>query len=119
MNFSIVVAHAKDNVDRATVSLTLANAALEHGHKVRVVLTCEAVRLTVRGYALDMNDEPPFLPVHTLMEHIQAKGGQFFVCTSSMMKRALQKDDMIDGVHFADAAGIVKILAEADRTIQI
>ena len=119
MKLSIVVAYAKDNVDKATIALTLANAALEHGHEVRVILTSEAVRLTVKGYALDMNNEPPFLPVHTLMEHIQAKGGEINVCTPCMSKRALQKEDMIPGVTFVDGIGFVQIIAETDRSIQL
>jgi len=38
MKLAAIIAYAKDNVDKATVGLTLVHAALESGHAVRVAL---------------------------------------------------------------------------------
>jgi predicted peroxiredoxin len=117
MTYAIVVAYAKDNLDKTTIAFTLAKAALEGGHQVRLVLTSEGVRVTVKGFADDMNNGPPFLPLKELIALVQSKGGEVNVCTPCMAKRGLEQKDMIAGVSFIDGAGFVRIVGEADRTI--
>jgi predicted peroxiredoxin len=117
MTYAIVVAYAKDNLDKTTIAFTLAKAALEGGHQVRLVLTSEGVRVTVKGFADDMNNGPPFMPLKELMALVVAKGGEINVCTPCMAKRGLEQKDMIAGVSFIDGAGFVRIVGEADRTI--
>ncbi len=119
MNLCIVVGYAKDNVDKATISFTLAHAAIEDGHKVRVVLTSEGVRIPVRGYADDMNNDPPFLPLRDLIANVLVKGGEINVCTPCMAKRGLHPEDMIPKMQFIDGTGFVRLVAEADRAIQL
>ena len=119
MTYAIVVAYAKDNLDKTTIAFTLAKAALEAGHTVRLVLTSEGVRVTVKGFADDMNNGPPFLPLPELITLVLAKGAQINVCTPCMAKRGLEQKDMIAGVAFIDGAGFVRIIAETDRAIQL
>ena len=49
MTYAIVIAYARDNLDKTTIGLTLAKAAIEGGHGVRVILTSEGVQLTVKA----------------------------------------------------------------------
>jgi predicted peroxiredoxin len=119
MTYAIVVAYAKDNLDKTTIAFTLAKAALEAGHKVRLVLTSEGVRVTVKGFADDMNNGPPFQPLKELLTSVMAKGAEINVCTPCMAKRALDQKDMLTGVTFIDGAGFVRIVGEADRSIQL
>ena len=119
MKFSFLVTYGKDNVDKATISFTLANAALDNGHQVMIVLPSEGVRLTVKGYADDINNRQPFLPFKELMETVIKKGAEINVCMPCMAKRGLTQEDMISGVKFIDGAGLIRIVGEADRTIQL
>jgi predicted peroxiredoxin len=119
MTYAIVVAYAKDNLDKTTIAFTLAKAALEGGHQVRLVLTSEGVRVTVKGFADDMNNGPPFLPLKELIALVQARGAEINVCTPCMAKRGLEQKDMIDGVSFIDGAGFVRIVSETERSIQL
>lgn len=119
MTYAIVIAYAKDNLDKATIGLTLAKAAIEGGHRVRIILTSEGVHLTVNGYADDMNNGPPFLPVHDLIALLLAKGGEISVCTPCMAKRGLEQKHMVPDVLFIDGAGFVRIVGESERTIQL
>jgi uncharacterized protein len=119
MTYAIVVAYAQDNLDKATIGLTLAKAALEGGHRVRLVLTSEGVRLTVKGYADDLSNGPPFLPVKDLLDLLIGRGAEINVCTPCMAKRGLGEDQMIPGVVFIDGAGFVRIVGETERTIQL
>jgi predicted peroxiredoxin len=117
MTYAIVVAYAKDNLDKTTIAFTLAKAAREGGHQARLVLTSEGVRVTVKGFADDMNNGPPFLPLKELIAQVLALGCEINVCTPCMAKRALEQKDMIAGVSFIDGAGFVRIVGEAERTI--
>jgi uncharacterized protein len=120
MTYAIVIAYAKDNVDKTTIGFTLAKAALEGGHTVRLVLTSEGVRVTVAGYADDINNGPPFLPLAELLRLVlAAPGGEINVCTPCMAKRGLTQEQMIAGVKFIDGAGFVRIVGETERSIQL
>ena len=119
MKLAAIVTYAKDNVDKATIGLTLINAALDAGHQVRVALASEGVRLTVKGFADDINNGPPFKPVKALLQDTLQKGGEINVCTPCMKKRNLEQKDMIAGVQFIDGAGLIAILKDCDRTLQL
>ncbi len=120
MTYAIVVAYAEDNVDKATIGFTLAKAALEAGHGVRLILTSEGVRVTLKGYADDINNGPPFLPLGQLVDLVRThEAGEIHVCTPCMAKRGLTQEQMISGVRFIDGSGFVRIIGETDRGIQL
>ena len=113
------MAYAKDNIDKATVGFTLANAALEAGHQVRVALASEGVRLTVKGYSDDINNGPPFKPLKQLIQEVLQKGGEINVCTPCMKKRNLEEKDMIPGVRFIAGAELIAILDQCEKSLQL
>jgi predicted peroxiredoxin len=119
MKLAAIVAYAKDNVDKATIGFTLINAALDAGHTVRVALASEGVRLTVKGYADDIQNGAPFKPMKELLQETFQKGGEINVCTPCMKKRGLEQKDMIPGVQFIDGAGLIAILKDCDKTLQL
>ena len=119
MSFCIVVSHSKDNVDRATVGLTLATAALETGEKVMVAFASEGVRIAVRGYADDMNNGEPFKPIKQLLREILERGGTLHACTPCMKKRNIKDTDLLPGVHLITGTDLIRLLKQADRTIQL
>ena len=49
----VSITHAKDNTDKATVAMVVANAGLVSGQETIVFLSSEGVRLPVTGYADD------------------------------------------------------------------
>ena len=74
MSVSVVIAYGKDNVDKATVSLSLAGAALQGGERVAAILMSEGVRLAVKGYADDMDNCDPFKPMQILIQELFSGG---------------------------------------------
>ena len=53
----ISITCAKDNPDKATVAMVVANTALVSSQEVIVLLSTEGVRLAVKGYADDIREE--------------------------------------------------------------
>lgn len=119
MKLAGIIAYAKDNIDKATIGFTLINAALEAGHKVRVVLTSEGVRLTIKGYSDDIHNGEPFKPLKQLIEEALQKGAEINVCTPCMKKRGLQEKDMIPGVRFITGADLIGILDQTEKSLQL
>lgn len=119
MKLAAIIAYAKDNIDKATVGFTLVNAALDSGHKVKVALASEGVRLTIKNYADGIHNGEPFKPLKQLMDEVLKKGGEINVCTPCMKKRNLEAKDMIAGVQFIAGAELIQILEEADKSLQL
>ena len=119
MSFCVVVSYAKDNIDKATVGLTLANAALDIEEQVSVVFTSEGVRLAVKGYADGIDNGEPFKPMKQLIRQVLEKGGELKVCTPCMQKRGLRESDMIEGVDVIGGLDVIRVLKRADRSIQL
>ena len=119
MKLAAIVAYAKDNIDKATVGFTLVNAALDSGHKVRVALASEGVRLTVKGYSDGIDSGAPFKPLKQLIEEALAKGAEINVCTPCMKKRGLEEKNMIPGVHFIAGPELIAILDQTDKSLQL
>jgi len=119
MKLAAMITYAKDNADKATVGFTLVNAALDAGHQVKVALASEGVRLTVKGYADDINNGAPFKPLKELMADTLKKGGEINVCTPCMNKRNLKEKEMIPGVRFIAGPELIAILDECDKSLQL
>lgn len=121
MSVCVIVAYAKDNVDKATIGFTLANAARGLGEPVSVILASEGVRLAVPGYADDLNNGEPFKPLKVLMDDLLANGGTLHVCTPCLKKRGIPDTQVLKhpGVHLIAGSDVIRILKETERSIQL
>ena len=119
MSFCVLVAYAKDNVGKATVSVTLASAALDAGEKVSVILMSEGVRLAVQGYAESVDYGEPFKPMKELIAAVLQKGGELLACTPCIKKRGISDEYLLPGVRLIGGADVVRLLGQADRSIQL
>ena len=119
MRLAVIIAYAKDNVDKATVGFTLVNAALDAGHQVKVALASEGVRLAVKGYSDELNNGAPFKPLKQLIDETLLKKGEIHACTPCMKKRNLEEKDMVAGVRFIAGPDLIAILNECDKSLQL
>ena len=119
MKLSALVTYAKDNVDKATIGFTLANAALDAGHSLKVVLASEGIWLAKTGYADPIDNGPPFKPLKELIDGVLTRGGEINVCAPCMKKRNLEEKDMIKNVLFITGPDVISILHETDKSIQL
>lgn len=119
MKFCTIVGYADDNVDKATIGLTLANAALQEGDSVAVVLMSEGVRLAVSGHADTLNNGEPFKPVAELIAGIAGGGGELYVCMPCIKNRGIADDDI--DTRFQRIAGpeVLRIMRENEKVLQL
>ncbi len=109
--FCLVLTHAKDNVDRATVAFVVANAALASDKETVVFLTVEGVHLSQVGYANDLH-EPGFAPLKDLIAQFTGSGGQIWVCSPCFKKRKLEENKLVQGAILVGGAKLVEFLSD-------
>ncbi|GMV94820.1 MAG: hypothetical protein AMXMBFR82_45980 [Candidatus Hydrogenedentota bacterium] len=119
MKWCIVVAYADDNVDKATISLTLANAALSEGDSVSVILMSEGVRLAVSGHADTLNNGEPFKPVAELISGVAGNGGELCVCMPCLKNRGVSEEDIDPRFTRIGGTDVLRILRESERVLQL
>ena len=72
--FCVSLTCAKDDTDKATVALVIANAALGSEKETMVFLSTEGVRVAEKGYVDDVHEEG-FMPLKELMDIFSGGGG--------------------------------------------
>ena len=108
-NFGINLTRSIDDPDRATVAMTVANAAVASGKNTMVFLTSEGVRLAVKGVANTIKEEG-LQPMADLVKNYLAAGGIFFVCTPCYTKRGYTESDLIEGATLVGAVKLVEFM---------
>ncbi len=102
---------AKDNADKATVAMVIANAAIASDKDTIVFLSSEGVRLSQRGYADDVHEEG-FAPLKELLANFAGAGGKFFVCSPCFKRRKLDEQNLIAGAVIVGGAKLVEFLSD-------
>lgn len=106
----IGITYSKDNPDKATVAMVVANAALVSGQEPIVFLSSEGVRLSVKGYADDIHEQG-FAPMKELLDNYVENGGTIWVCTPRFKKRGLAEDSLVRNATLVGGATLVEVLA--------
>jgi uncharacterized protein len=106
----VSITHAKNDLDKATVGLVVANASVASGQETLVFLSIEGVRLAVKGFAEGLQ-EPGFAPVQDLIASFVKAGGTIFVCSPCMKKRTLDQLPLVEGATIVGGAKLVEFLA--------
>ncbi len=107
----VSITHGKDNTDKATVGMVVANAGVASGQETIVFLSTEGSRLGTRGYADDIHEEG-FKPLKELIDSFTENGGAFWVCTPCYKKRNLPEDKLIPKATLVGGAKLVEILSQ-------
>jgi uncharacterized protein involved in oxidation of intracellular sulfur len=119
MTMCFIVGYADDNVDKATISLTLANAALDNGDSVIIVLMSEGVRLAVSGHANTLDNGEPFKPIAELLEGVAEKGGELCVCVPCLRNRGIADEDVDSRFEKIAGPDVLRIVKESERVLQL
>ncbi len=119
MSVCAIIAYGKDNLDKATIGLTWAAAALESGEELSVILASEGVRLAGKGYAETMHNGEPFQPVPQLIRGLLEKGGSINVCVTCLKKRKIAESELLPGCRLISGADVIRIVKRSDRSLQL
>jgi predicted peroxiredoxin len=114
--FVVSCSRAKDDEDRATVSFTLANAAVGSDQETVVFLSSEGTRLAVEGYADDIAVEG-LSPLKQLMSDFAAAGGKIYVCLPCFKKRGLDENNLVDGAVVVGGTALVAFMADGAASV--
>ncbi|MCY0876036.1 MAG: DsrE family protein [Firmicutes bacterium] len=113
---AISITHAKDDADKATVGMVVANAAVASGQETVVFLSTEGVYLGQKGYVSDIHEEG-FAPLADLLHNYQEAGGTVWVCSPCFKKRGLTENDLIPGAVIVGGAKLVEFLSQGASCI--
>jgi predicted peroxiredoxin len=112
----VSVTCAKDNTDKATVAMVVANAGLVSGQETIVFLSTEGVHLGVKGYADDIHEDG-FAPMKELLTSFIENGGIIWLCAPCCKKRGIGEGDLVGGTVIVGGAKLVEVLSQGAACI--
>lgn len=107
---------AKDNPDKATIGLVVANAGIASGQETIVFFSSEGVWLGRTGYADDIHEEG-FAPLKDLLASFIENGGTLWFCAPCCKKRGLGEGDLVATAAIVGGAKLVEVLAQGAACI--
>lgn len=113
---AVIVTHAYEDPERATIPFVMANAALASETDVTVILQTTGVLLAVKDGAKHVRAES-FPPLQDLIKMFGESGGKLMVCAPCLKSRGIAEDELIDGARVIAAATVVAETTSADATL--
>jgi uncharacterized protein involved in oxidation of intracellular sulfur len=113
----LIVTHAADDPEMATLPFMLATAAIAMDVEPVVVFQSEGVRLAVAGGAEAAAAEG-LAPVADLMAAVLEAGYTIMCCASCLKTRGIGEADLIEGCEVGGAAGVVEAMLECDSSLR-
>jgi len=110
------IQHGPDDVEKATVAMTLANMSSSSGAETFLFVSSDAVELIMKDFE-DHRRIAGYTPLNTLLTRYAENGGKFWVYEDSARVRGIVPDDLIEGVEIVDAARTVSFLGEGGRVL--
>jgi len=104
----------KENLERATIAITIAVASQANGQNTALVLMGEGVQSAVKSDHKDLKDNSvlklgdPFKGIVELFNTFIKDGGMIFACRSCLSLRKLTYEQMFDFVRPASAPDVVR-----------
>jgi len=110
----LIVTHAGDDAERATLPFMIATVALTMEVEPFVVLQGEGVRLAVKEQAEAVRAEG-LSPVDSLMQSVLDAGHSMMVCSPCLATRGISEDELREGCYVGGAAKIVEAMLECEN----
>ncbi|HEU0243214.1 MAG TPA: DsrE family protein, partial [Candidatus Limnocylindrales bacterium] len=89
--FMAQITHGRDDPERATLPLIVANVAASADQEVIVLLTIEGVWLATKGYADEIHHEG-MPPLREVLASVLANGGEVWACGACTKPRGISDD---------------------------
>jgi predicted peroxiredoxin len=107
----VSITFAKDNPDKATVGMVVANAGIASGQETIAFFSSEGVRLGKKGYADDIHEEG-FAPLKELFDSFIENGGTLWFCAPCCKKRGIVEEDLVANSTIVGGAKLVEVLSQ-------
>lgn len=106
----------KDDVERATLAMVVANAGLTSGQDVTVLLTIDGVWCATKGYT-DGLQANGFAPLGELIQKFLDAGGTLWVCGACAKPREITQEQLIEGAKLVGAAAAIEVMVNGAQTL--
>lgn len=108
--------HGKEDLERATLALVIANTALTANQEAIYMLTVEGVWIGTKGYAEGLQADG-FAPLGELLTQFIEKGGQVWVCGACAKPRNITVEQLIEGAQMVGAMTAVEALTKGAQSL--
>jgi predicted peroxiredoxin len=112
----VSITYAKDNPDKSTVAMVVANAGLVSGQETIVFLSSEGVHLGTKGYAEGIHEEG-FAPMKELLDAFIDNGGTIWLCAPCCKRRGIGEEHLVGGTTVVGGAKLVEVLSQGAACI--
>ena len=99
-------------IEQATISFIVANAAVADDNETVLFLTDDSVRLATKGGAEGFHAKG-HEPIQTYISSFVENGGKIWVCPACANPRGITPDQLIDGAELRGALPMVQFAKEA------
>ncbi len=96
----------KEDIERASMGMSIANAALATEVKVKIFFACGGINVLRKGY-LEGLAAPHFAGIGELLELFIEEGGEVYACSPFLHGRNIPEEDLVDGVILSSAPTLV------------
>lgn len=115
-NILINNSHGRDNVEKATIVMTIANVASTKEGRTMMFLTGQGIYLATKDGADGMHLKG-YRSVGELRESYIANGGRFWVCKACADAYGLTADDLIESAALAGASDTIAYLQNGGQLL--
>lgn len=102
---------AKNDPDKATVGMVVANAGVASGQETIAFFSSEGVWLAQQGYADDIREEG-FAPLKDLFDSFIENGGTIWLCAPCCKRRGLSEENVLPKSTIVGGAKLVEVLSQ-------
>jgi predicted peroxiredoxin len=96
----------KKDLERASMGLSIANAALATDVKVKIFFALDGIFTLVKGHCEGLKADH-FASVQELLDLFAEEGGELHACSPFMAQRNISEGDLVDGVIISSAPTLV------------
>jgi len=108
--------NGKENLERASLSFVVANAALSSDQQAIVLLTIDGPWVATKGYA-DGLQADGYAPLGELIAKFIAAGGALWVCGACAKPRNITAEQLVEGAQIVGAARAVEEMVGGAQTL--
>ena len=106
----------KEDIERASMGMSVANAALATDVDVKIFFACGGINVLRKGY-VDGLEAPHFAGIKELLDLFMEEGGKVYACSPFLHGRNISAEDLIEGVKVDDGSILGKALQEAQSVM--
>jgi predicted peroxiredoxin len=107
----VSITFGKDNPDKATLGMVVANAGIASGQETIAFFSSEGVWIGEKGYADEIHEEG-FAPLKDLLDSFVENGGTLWFCAPCCKKRGLDENNLVAKATIVGGAKLVEVLSQ-------